>query len=875
MEFCRKDVYVRRFRVKRTSQGVATHYPVRQPIPRTVSLRVGSENSWPVKHERSRFKMTLVFQMAADGFLNGQKSLGTRHYSLRWARCGSVRRGQMFAQWSVTQSWIERSTMYITPRFVLTTAIVVGAALLSGCARDSETRRQEFLASGTSYFERQQYAEAAIQYRNALQIDAGFAPARLGLARAHEQMGKTEEALFQYIRAADLLPADLELQLLVGSYLLAAGSFDDARVRAEAVLRQDGRNVRAHLILGNALAGVREMDQAMAQIEGALRIDPMNAATHTNLGMLETGRGRMREAEAAFDRAIELEPESVPGHLARANHYWTTGRPADAERALRTAYDLEPANPITNRALVLLLGSTNRAVDAEPYVRALASSGAEPFALADFYLLQNRAVDAIPPLQQLRAAPATATEAGRRLAHAYGMRKDLDEADRVIGELLLKNANDSETLLLKGQLLATRGRRDEAHALFQKVAQIDPSSVPLQFALGRSYAARGDVDGARRGFNEALRLNPRAAAAQVELARLELAIGRPANSVEFAREAVRNEPANFEAQLSLVRGLLGAKDVEGARRVLDPLLTAHPDRAALHTQRALALAAVNDRVGARRSFNRALELDPDSLETLEGLLALDTSSGDLAAARARADRALIANPDNADVWLIAARTYAAARDLPAAERSVRRALEIEPNLLPGYTMLGQVYLLQGRLADARREFETLARREARPVAALTILGMFAMMEGNAAQAQEHFERAIDLDPRAPVAANNLAWMYAERGEKLDLALQLAGIAVAELPKASEVRHTLGWVQYKRQRADEAIYAFREAIELSPADPTYQYHLGLAYVLAGKPKEARTAIERALRLGGATLPWAVEAQSVLHSLAPAPEHTGSL
>ena len=82
------------------------------------------------------------------------------------------------------------------------------------------------------------------------------------------------------------------------------------------------------------------------------------------------------------------------------------------------------------------------------------------------------------------------------------------------------------------------------------------------------------------------------------------------------------------------------------------------------------------------------------------------------------------------------------------------------------------------------------------MAARTMLGMIATMEGQRGPAQENFERVIDLDPRAPIAANNLAWMYAERGEKLDLALQLAQSAVRELPKsAGSARHArLGLLQ---------------------------------------------------------------------------------
>jgi Tfp pilus assembly protein PilF len=141
----------------------------------------------------------------------------------------------------------------------------------------------------------------------------------------------------------------------------------------------------------------------------------------------------------------------------------------------------------------------------------------------------------------------------------------------------------------------------------------------------------------------------------------------------------------------------------------------------------------------------------------------------------------------------------------------------------------------------------LAQKQTRPVAALTMLGILAQVQGDTAGAQQQFERAMEIDPRAPIAANNLAWLYAERGENLDRALQLAQEASRALPNSAEIQDTLGWVYYKRKTADGAVSAFEQTVKLAPREAIYHYHLGLAYVQDGNPVRARESLERALTL----------------------------
>ena len=55
-----------------------------------------------------------------------------------------------------------------------------------------------------------------------------------------------------------------------------------------------------------------------------------------------------------------------------------------------------------------------------------------------------------------------------------------------------------------------------------------------------------------------------------------------------------------------------------------------------------------------------------------------------------------------------------------------------------------------------------------------------------------------------MAANNLAWRYAEDGGNLDVALSLAQTAKRKLPDSPEVSDTLGWIYLKKDLDTQAV-----------------------------------------------------------------------
>ena len=124
--------------------------------------------------------------------------------------------------------------------------------------------------------------------------------------------------------------------------------------------------------------------------------------------------------------------------------------------------------------------------------------------------------------------------------------------------------------------------------------------------------------------------------------------------------------------------------------------------------------------------------------------------------------------------------------------------------------------------------------------------MIQEAKGDRDAARQQYEKILEAEPRSGVAANNLAWIYAETG-KHDEAVKLATVAQEELRGRAEAEDTLGWAYYQKGLTGHAIGAFERALAKSPDNPIYHYHLGLAHAKAGSDASARQSLQRALSL----------------------------
>jgi len=102
------------------------------------------------------------------------------------------------------------------------------------CARSPEAKKARYLQRGDRYFQKEQYREAILEYRNALRLDEKNPRAVRQLGLAHFQLAEIGQALRYLLKAQEQSPDDLDVRLKIGLIFHGIGKMDEARQEASS-----------------------------------------------------------------------------------------------------------------------------------------------------------------------------------------------------------------------------------------------------------------------------------------------------------------------------------------------------------------------------------------------------------------------------------------------------------------------------------------------------------------------------------------------------------------------------------------------------------------------------------------------------------------
>lgn len=757
------------------------------------------------------------------------------------------------------------------------------ASLATVACSDPEETKAEHVRKGESLIKERKFAEAELEFRNALQIDSNLASAYFGLAQANEGLERLPNTLDALRKTIEVDPNHLEARTKLANYYLVFSNSPNANKEeflaeverlSREVLERDPNNIEGHILNGNLLFVRGERGKALAEMQRAIEIDPKRIESHLSLARFYASAGDIAKADETYKRAIAMNDSFALGHTDYGRFLISLNRGSEAEAQFRRAIEVDKENREARRILASYY-LVNRQLDrAEAEYRGLAELDRDrpegPATLADYYSTVDRMDDAVRAYEEITQKFPDFPRARYRLGEIALQRGDLDGASKQIGALLDKNAQDTQALLLRARVSLQKNQPREAVKDLQAVLDIEPNSLAGLYYMADANLRIGQVAQARE-FAAALARNyPSYLPARLLQVQVNLESGDTQAALRGANELIETlRRATPDAQTSpqlltelrakafTARGAanLQAGNAAAARADMQASLEAAPNSAASYLN--LARIAVRERKidEAANLFERALQLDRSNVEALGGVVDIALARNNPDEAHRRVDEAINLNPRSAAPHFLKGQIFAYQRNLEAAEASFRRATEVDSTYTNAYFALANLFRNTNRSEQAIAEYQNLVQRQPDNIAGHTMLGIMEDDRNNYRAAAEAYRRAIDAEPNSvnnTFAANNLAWLAAEHNEgNLDEALKLAQDVVTRFPNEPGYIDTLGWVLHKKGLNAQAVDQLRKVVDISQKrgqdSALYRFHLAAALAGSGDRAAARRELEQVVRL----------------------------
>jgi tetratricopeptide (TPR) repeat protein len=716
---------------------------------------------------------------------------------------------------------------------------------------DPAIRSQKYFDSGMKYFQSGKLGEAAIQFRNALKVDPKFAEAGTMLAKVQLQRGEFAEIYKLLLNAIMAKPDYLPAHVTLGFLYLAGNRVEEAGEEVEYVLERAPNDVDVLLLQASWQAVQKDFPAAEETLNRALKISPSHRDVLFGLAAIKVTTDQPVVAESLLKQVIANAPDSADGYLRLAGFYVATDRASEAEPLLQKAVTVSGnSGEILEIQARYYLQLENWAGAEKSFRRIGSLHGSKEkywAILADFYMLRGEWDKAHAELERVLREHPDALVVMRKLVEVRWTLDDEKGAEELNNEILRISPQDALAHLAKGRLLIARGDITNALLELNETKKYQPDLPALHLWYAQVHSQRGDLKQAKQALGEALRHDPSFWLARLSLAELQNRTGEPDAALTNVQELLKRNPRDMQAYLVMSQAYLVKKDFPQAERILKAVVEEVPENAEGRWQFGLLRLMQGNFVAARQQLGQAWHLQPESEPTLQAMVMSYMLQRQPRQATEFLQQQISGRPTQAFLYHALGEVYRLQNKRDDAIRNYTKALTINPEAAGSAVALANLYVEGGDTSQAIRLLLDAAKRKPQDVS-LALSAALALDRARQWQeAQSAYERVIALDNGNVVALNNLAWLLAENGGNVDVALKLAQQAKERAPENVDVTDTVGWLYYKKNSFQMALNYFEECTERNPSNPVHQYHLGMTYLKLDRKEEGRRALRKALEM----------------------------
>ncbi len=480
------------------------------------------------------------------------------------------------------------------------------------------------------------------------------------------------------------------------------------------------------------------------------------------------------------------------------------------------------------------------------------------------------------------------------LAILYLYQKDIKNGLKILDEVLKKDPNNVDALIMFGSIKQKQALYDDAKNAFQKVIENDPNQEKIYLLLSGIYMEENDLDSAQKVYQKLIQKFPSSYAGYFFLGKIyaekgdaDAAESKFLKTIELKPELI--EPrlemvALYEAKQSDIKTVSASSKEALNKKIANAykgILEQHPE----NLRASMELGYHYHNIGmAKESKKLFKQLGVRSLsdqDVIRKVVQLYVEQKKYNMATTILEGMIEGAPDSSNLRFITGLTYY--DEKKNNEKAIFHLKQVSPESRfyeNAAIRIAFAYQQQGKNDEAIKFLKRVVKKVPDKVDLILLLcsfyedleqyknaetellkgidlspqstklhyrlGIIYDKWGKKDESIEKMRTVIKLDPEDANALNYLGYTLAEMGINLDEAEHLIKEALKHKPDDGYITDSLGWIYYKKKLFKDAVNVLKKAVVLVPDDPIILEHLGDAYIKTNNRKRALELYEKSLK-----------------------------
>ena len=713
--------------------------------------------------------------------------------------------------------------------------------------------KEELLQEGNRLSDESNFRGAVVLYKNALEKDANFLDARVGLAEAYlglrdfdRSEREFQKILLQNPSQSDILlkissiyieqnqpeKALLELdryhadnQETVESLVLygrahgASGDIDSAKNFFSKALQLAPDSVEPRLNLAKVFLQKNDLSQAKKYLDEIIAIDAKNIDAFYLLASLETREANREAALAAYDQIIKIDSKQLQAFYMSGILQMDLGDLGAAKVSVDKILAGFPDRPEGSRLNGLLLYrqgqyenakiALEKSLQKQSHLLSYFFLGLSYYGLEQYEIALNqfqKALDLSPGFERARVL----------VSLTLLKQKRVDDAIIEIQKVLLATPNNAYAHNILGSAYLAAGEYDKGMAELETATEIDPTLADAHLKRGMFHLAKGEGALGEADLIKAVESAPDVLNGRLMLVTHYLRQKNYSEAIKNLQEGIDGSKTDALLNNYLAAAYFSQKKPELALAALEQAKQANPDYLTPYFNIASYYASQSEYDKAIAEYQKIITKDSKNIRALLGIASLYNVQGK----ESELDKVYgqIESTGTEQGFVVAAQYQIKKKNLEETLAIVNRGLEMYNASLPLLELKGGIHLQQKDFDKAEIAYMKLS--DVSPERGDSLLVRLYLSSGQIDKAEKLTSAALtsSADKDYPyLLSSRLLLVQKKQQEAVDILKK--GIATVANPVRLQMQ--LGGIFEQGEQFQQAEQLYQRIIETSPRfSPTY-------------------------------------------------------